>query len=65
MINLLDGVKSAEIKITKEVSSLSEMVKDPNLSMVDRIESFEDIISIEIGDTSLKQSTKSGKRIKY
>jgi threonine synthase len=56
MINLLDGVKSAEIKIAKEVSSLSEMVKDPNLSMVDRIESYEDIISIEIGDTSLNRA---------
>jgi len=56
MINLLDGVKSAEIKITKEVSSLSDMVKDSNLSMVDRIESFEDIISIEVGDTSLNRA---------
>ena len=56
MINLLDGVKSAEIKITKEVGSLSDMVKDSNLSMVDRIESFEDIISIEVGDTSLNRA---------
>ena len=56
MINLLDGVKSAEIKIAKEVSSLSEMVKDSTLSMVDRIESYEDIISIEIGDTSLNRA---------
>jgi threonine synthase len=56
MFNLLDGVKSAEIKITKEVNSLSEMVKNTNLSMVDRIESFEDIISIEIGDTPLNRA---------
>lgn len=56
MINLLDGVKSAEIKMSKEVSSLSEMVKDSTLSMVDRIESYEDIISIEIGDTSLNRA---------
>lgn len=53
MINILDGVKSADIKISKEVKILSEMVKDPGLSVVDRIESFEDIISLEIGDTSL------------
>lgn len=56
MINLLDGVKSAEIKITKEVSNLSILVKDKNLSLVDRIESFEDIISIEVGDTSLNRA---------
>jgi len=56
MINLLDGVKSAEIKITKEVKSLSDMVKDTSLSIVDRIESFEDIMSIEIGDTSLHRA---------
>lgn len=55
-MNLLDGVKSAEIKITKEVRSLSEIVKDSNLSIIDRIESFEDIISIEVGDTSLNRA---------
>ena len=56
MMNILDGVKSAEIKITKEVKNLSDMVKDPGLSIVDRIESFEDIMSLEIGDTSLNRA---------
>jgi len=56
MMNILDGVKSAEIKITKEVQSLSDMVKDKNLSLVDRIESYEDIMSLEIGDTSLNRA---------
>jgi len=56
MMNILDGVKSAEIKITKEVKILSDMVKDDSLSIVDRIESFEDIMSIEVGDTSLKRA---------
>lgn len=56
MLNILDGVKSADIKITKEVKILSEMVKDTNLSIIDRIESFEDIISLEIGDTSLNRA---------
>ncbi len=46
MINILDGVKSAEIKITKEVNGLRQMVIDESLSIVDRIESFEDIISL-------------------
>jgi len=55
-MNLLDNVKSADIKISKEIKSLSEMVQNTNLSIVDRIEAFEDIISIEIGDTSLNRS---------
>ena len=56
VMNLLDGVKTAEIKITKEVKLLSDMVKDKSLSLVDRIECFEDIISLEIGDTSLNRA---------
>jgi len=56
MITILDGVRSADIKINKEIRGLSEMVKDTDLSVVDRIESFEDIMSIEIGDTSLKRA---------
>jgi len=55
MNNLLDGVKSAEIKFTKEVKNLSEMVKDKSLSIVDRVEAFEDIISLEVGDTPLNR----------
>jgi len=55
IMNLLDGVKSAEIKITREVKNLSDAVKDKNLSMVDRLECFEDIISIEVGDTPLNR----------
>ncbi len=56
MLNLLDGVKSSEIRIGKEIKTLSGSVKDPNLSMVDRIESFDDIISMEVGDTSLNRA---------
>jgi threonine synthase len=56
MMNLLDGVKTADIKITKEVKCLSDTVKDTSLSMVDRIECFDDIISLEIGDTSLNRA---------
>ncbi|MGQ1784787.1 MULTISPECIES: pyridoxal-phosphate dependent enzyme [unclassified Saccharicrinis] len=55
-MNVLDGVKTSEIKITQEVNNLSEMLKDTSLSLVDRIESFEDIISLEIGDTSLSRA---------
>jgi threonine synthase len=55
-MNLLDGVKSADIRITRETKSLSEVVKDKSLSMVDRLECFEDIISLEVGDTSLNRA---------
>lgn len=55
MYNLLNGVKSAEIKITKEVQELSHFVKDKQQSVVDRIEAFEDIISLEVGDTPLNR----------
>ena len=55
-MNILDGVKTAEIRITKEVSNLSDLVKDKSLTMVDRIESYEDIMNIEVGDTSLNRA---------
>jgi len=55
-MNILDGVKTAQITVTNEVKSLSDMVKDETLSLVDRIESFEDIISLEVGDTSLNRA---------
>jgi len=56
MYNLLDGVKSADLKVSKEVQKLSDYVKDTSLSLVDRLESFEDIISMEVGDTSLNRA---------
>ncbi len=56
VMRLLDGVKSVEIKTSKEVKKLSGYVKDKELSMVDRIESFEDIISMEVGYTPLNRA---------
>lgn len=50
-INLLDGVQTQEIAVSKDARQLSELVKNPQLSLIDRIESFEDIMSIEVGDT--------------
>ncbi len=55
-MNILDGIKTANIKITKEMQKLSELVKDKSLLLIDRIESYEDIINIDIGDTSLIRS---------
>jgi threonine synthase len=54
--NLLDGVQSAAIRHSAEVKSLSAMTQDKNLSIIDRIESFEDIISLEIGNTNLTRA---------
>lgn len=53
--NLLDGVKTASIQTTDEVKNLSEEVKNKNLSLIDRLESFEDIISLEVGDTNISR----------
>ncbi len=55
-MNLLDDLKSADLKIIKEVRSLSERLRVSSLSLVDRIECFEDIIRLEIGDTSLNRA---------
>jgi threonine synthase len=55
-MNLLTGVKSADVKLSKELESLRDIVRDKTLSLVDRIESFEDIVSLEVGDTSLKRA---------
>ncbi|MDX1666912.1 MAG: pyridoxal-phosphate dependent enzyme [Saprospiraceae bacterium] len=55
-INLLDGAKGDDISVSKESRLLSGMVKDPNLSLIDRIESFEDIISLEVGDSTLSRA---------
>lgn len=54
--NLLDGVHLDELSISKEAKELSESVRDASLSLVDRIEAYEDIISIEIGDTTLSRA---------
>jgi threonine synthase len=55
-INILDGVHLEELSLSKEAKELSEMVRNPGLSLVDRIECYEDIISIEIGDTALTRA---------
>lgn len=53
---ILDGVKHDQFSTSKEAQELSAKVKDPGLSLVDRLECFEDIINIEVGDTNLNRS---------
>ncbi len=50
---LMDGVLPSTTPVSKEALELSEFVRDTSKSLIDRVESYEDIISIEIGDTPL------------
>src|SRR6185503_8849038 len=50
---LRGGVSPSTAHLPKEVLELSEFIKDTSNSLVDRLESYEDIMSIEIGDTPL------------
>ncbi len=54
-LNILNGVNLQEPSISKEARELSEQVKNKSLSLVDRVESYQDIISIEVGDTSFSR----------
>ncbi len=53
---MLDGVEPSPPELSKEALQLADMVRDPKLSLIDRIESYEDIISLELGDTSLSRA---------
>jgi threonine synthase len=53
---MLDGAKPDHGGVSKESLLLSSMVKDPSLSLVDRLESYQDIINLEVGDTSLTRA---------
>jgi threonine synthase len=53
---LLDGASGMGTPLSRETIKLSEMVLDQNLSHIDRIESYEDIINIEVGDTPLTRA---------
>lgn len=60
-MNLKDGVKTAENKVSAETKKLSEFVRDRSKSLIDRLECYEDIINLEVGDTGLYR-TKSLER---
>ena len=55
-LTLLDGAFSKTSGVSKETQILSKQVKDKNLSLVDRVESFEDIINLEVGDTAFTRA---------
>lgn len=52
-MNIRDFLKPNTFTISNETKELSEFVKNRNYSLIDRLESYEDIISIEVGDTGL------------
>ena len=53
---LLDGASGIGTMISKEVDNLSQIVKDKELSLIERVEAYEDIINLEIGDTTLSRA---------
>ncbi|KAA3606260.1 MAG: pyridoxal-phosphate dependent enzyme [Calditrichaeota bacterium] len=55
-MNIRDLLNTVDYKASKETKSLSDFVKNPENNLVDRLESFEDIISIEVGDTGLSRA---------
>ncbi|MFY0685046.1 MAG: pyridoxal-phosphate dependent enzyme [Balneola sp.] len=55
-MNLRDLSTNSENKVSKEARSLSEFVRDESNSLSDRLIAFEDIINLEVGDTSLSRS---------
>ncbi len=55
-MNLKDGVKTSDNKVSSEARKLSELVKDSTKSLVDKLECYEDIISLEVGDTGLSRA---------
>lgn len=54
--NLIDGASGFGTVISKETQELSEIVRDLSNPLIDRLEMYEDIINIEVGDTSLTRA---------
>jgi len=55
-IILLDGARGETSGISRETLALSQQVKDLGLTLIDRVESYEDIINLEVGDTSFTRA---------
>lgn len=55
-MNLRDSVKSSDNKVSAESAKLSALVKDTTSNLIDRLEYFEDIMNIEVGDTGLTRA---------
>ena len=53
---MLDGATPPNNGVSGESLNLSSQAQDSNLSLIDRIESYEDIMNLEIGDTSITRA---------
>ena len=53
---LIDGATAPTLAISQESMELSDFVRDASNAFVDRLEAYEDIINIEVGDTSLNRA---------
>lgn len=55
-MNLRDGVKTSDNKVSAETEKLGVFVRDKTKSLIDRLECYEDIINLEVGDTALSRA---------
>lgn len=56
-MNILTGLASTTVsKVSAEASSLANFVRDTSKSLIDRLEAYEDIMSLEVGDTALTRA---------
>ena len=53
---MLDGAIAEPAGVSKESHNLSLQVRDKSLSLIDRVESYEDIMNLEVGDTSFTRA---------
>ena len=56
MYALVDGASGTGFVLSKEAEELKELVGNQSLNLTDRLEAYEDIINIEVGDTSLTRA---------
>ena len=54
--SLIDGASAFGMSISQEALELSETVRNTSEPLIDRLEAFDDIINIEVGDTSLNRA---------
>lgn len=55
-MNLRDAKIGSDHQVSEDARRLSELVRDQACSLNERLEAFEDIISLEVGDTSMNRS---------
>lgn len=55
-MNLLDLARAFEVSVSPEARKYSEKVHNARLPLLDRVEYYEDVINIEVGDTSLARA---------